>query len=33
VFALIGLFLVWRWVREPVAVDAAREAKTADPVP
>ncbi len=33
VFALIGFLLVWRWVREPVAVDAASEAKTADPVP
>ena len=32
-FALIGLFLVWRWVSEPVAVDAASEAKMADPVP
>ncbi len=32
-FAAIGLFLVWRWVREPVAVDVAGEAKTADPVP
>jgi len=33
VFAAIGLFLVWRWVREPVAVDVAGEAKTVDPVP
>ena len=32
-FALIGFLLVWRWVPEAVAVDAASEAKTADPVP
>jgi len=32
-FALVGLFLVWRWVPEPVAVNAASEAKMADPVP
>ena len=33
VFALAGFFLVWRWVRESAAVDAAGEAKTAHPVP
>ncbi|WP_153145961.1 MFS transporter [Dechloromonas sp. H13] len=32
-FALAGFFLVWRWVREAVAVDASDGAKTADPVP
>ena len=32
-FALVGFLLVWRWVREAVAVDVAGEAKTADPVP
>lgn len=32
-FALIGFLLVWRWVRETVAVDVSGGAKTADPVP
>jgi PPP family 3-phenylpropionic acid transporter len=32
-FALAGFFLVWHWVREPAAVDAAREEKTTHPVP
>jgi len=32
-FAVAGYALVWRWVREAVAVDAAKEAKTVDPVP
>ena len=32
-FALIGFLLGWRWVPGAVAVDAASEAKTADPVP
>jgi PPP family 3-phenylpropionic acid transporter len=33
VFAVGGFVLVWRWVREDAAVDAAGAAKTADPVP
>jgi len=32
-FALAGLLLVWRWVREDAAVDAPSEEKIPDPVP
>lgn len=32
-FALAGLFLVWRWVRGPAAVDGPGEEKTIHPVP
>jgi PPP family 3-phenylpropionic acid transporter len=33
VFAVGGFALVWRWVREDAAVDAADAAKIVDPVP